>query len=46
MGPVTVGLEDNLLDVDEVAVLKRGPKFCCRRILCRERFLIEIKKCF
>ena len=35
MGPVTVGLEDNLLDVDEVAVLKRGPKFCCRRILCR-----------
>ena len=43
MGPVTVGLEDNLLDVDEVAVLKRGPKFCCRRIMCRERFLIDME---
>ena len=40
MGPVTVGLEDNLLDMEEVAVLKRGPMFCCRRMLRKERFLI------
>ena len=46
MGPVTVGLEDNLLDMEEVAVLKRGPKFCCRRMLSKERFLIEMEKCF
>ena len=31
------------MDVDEVAVLKRGPKFCCRRIMCRERFLIDME---
>jgi hypothetical protein len=35
LGPVTVGLEENLLDREEIAVLKRGPKFCCRRILCK-----------
>ena len=46
MGPVTVGLEENLLDVDEVAVLKRGPRFCCRRIICKERYLIEMEKCY
>ena len=46
MGPVTVGMEENLLDMDEVAVLKRGPKFCCRRVLCRERYLIEMEKCY
>jgi hypothetical protein len=46
MGPVMVGLEENLLDMDEVAVLKRGPKFCCRRVLCKERFLMEMEKCY
>ena len=46
MGPVTVGLEEGLLDEDEVAVLVRGPKFCCRRILCKERYLIEMEKCY
>ena len=46
LGPVTVGLEENLLDDEEIAVLRRGPKFCCRRILCKERFLIEMEKCF
>ena len=46
MGPVTVGLEDGLLDQDEVAVLRRGPKFCCRRILSKERYLIEMEKCY
>ena len=34
LGPVTVGLEHDLLDAEEVAILRRGPKFCCRRILC------------
>ena len=46
LGPVTVGLEHDLLDAEEVAILRRGPKFCCRRILCRERFLIDMEKCF
>ena len=46
LGPVTVGLEENLLDDEEIAVLRRGPKFCCRRILCKERFLIEMEKCY
>ena len=39
-------MEENLLDDEEIAVLRRGPKFCCRRILCRERFLIYMEKCF
>ena len=46
VGPVTVGLEENLLDSDEIAVLVRGPKFCCRRVLCKERYLIEMEKCY
>ena len=46
LGPVTVGLEENLLDTDEIAVLRRGPKFCCRRILSEERYLIEMEKCY
>ena len=46
LGPVTVGLEENLLDEEEVAVLKRGPKFCCRRMLCEVRFLVDMEKCF
>ena len=46
VGPVTVGLEENLLDSDEVAILVRGPKFCCRRVLCKERFLVEMEKCY
>ena len=46
IGPVTVGLEDNLLDSDEVAILIRGPKFCCRRVLCKERYLVEMEKCY
>ena len=29
-----------------VAVLRRGPKFCCRRILSKERYLIEMEKCY
>ena len=46
MGPVTVGLEEGLLDQDEIAVLRRGPKFCCRRILSKERYLVEMEKCY
>ena len=33
IGPVVVGLEQGLLDEDEIAVLCRGPKFCVRRVL-------------
>ena len=46
IGPVTMGLEQWLFGVDEIAVLKRGPRFCVRRILCRERFMMEMEKCF
>ena len=46
IGPVTVGLEENLLDHDEVAILVRGPKFCVRRILDEERFLMECERSF
>jgi hypothetical protein len=46
LGPVTVGLEEGLLDEDEVAVLRRGPKFCCRRIINKERFLVECEKSY
>ena len=46
LGPVTVGLEHDLLDAEEVAILRRGPKFCYRWILCKERFLIDMEKCF
>ena len=46
LGPVTVGLEEGLLDEDEVAVLRRGPKFCCRRIINKERFLVDCEKSY
>ena len=46
MGLVTVGLEENLLEIEEVAMLKRGPKFYFRRVLCEERFLLKWKKRF
>ena len=47
IGPVVVGLEDKLLDDDEIAVLCRGPKFCVRRVMDDERFLMECEKsCF
>ena len=46
MGPVIVGGNIHLLSKEEVAVLSRGPKFTIRRILSRERFLIELEKAF
>ena len=46
LGPVIVGGNNYLLNKDEVAVLSRGPKFTIRRILSKERFLIELEKAF
>ena len=46
LGPVVVGGNLSLLSKEEVAVLARGPKFTIRRILSRERFLIELEKAF
>ena len=46
LGPVVVGGNHHLLSKDEVAVLSRGPKLTIRRILSRERFLIELEKAF
>ena len=46
IGPMMVGLEEKLLDQDEVAILIRGPKFCVRRILCEERYLVECEKSY
>ena len=44
--PVVVGLEDGLLGEDEIAALCMGPKFCVRRVLDDERFLMECKKSY
>ena len=44
IGPVMVGLEDGLLDDEEIAAICRGPKFCVRRMLDEERFLMECEK--
>ena len=46
LGPVIVGGNTTLLSGDEVAALSRGPKFTIRRILSRERFLVELEKSF
>ena len=46
IGPVMVGLETNLLTEDEIAALYMGPKFCVRRILNEERFMVECEKCY
>ena len=44
--PVVVGLEDKILDRDEMAALVRGPKFCVMRVLDEERYLIECEKSY
>ena len=46
LGPVIVGGNTKLLSQDEIEVLCRGPKFTIRRILSKERFLIELEKAF
>ena len=45
-GPVIVGEDNTLLSNNEVAVLVRGPKFTVRRVLCKERFLVETEKSY
>ena len=45
-GPVIVGEDTTLLNADEVAILTRGPKFTVRRVLDRERFILEMEKVF
>ena len=44
LGPVMIGVENLLLDEDELSVLCKGPKFCIRRILSKERYLVEAEK--
>ena len=46
VGPVMIGVENLLLDEEENAVLCKGPKFCIRRTLSRERYLVEAEKSF
>ena len=46
IGPMVVGLEEDLLGKDEIAALCRGPKFCVRRIMDEERFLVECEKSY
>ena len=46
MGPVIVGGNKSLLSKEEVAVLAKGPNITIRRILSRERFLVELEKAF
>ena len=41
-----VGENNELLSADEVAILTRGPKFTVRRVLDRERFILEMEKVF
>ena len=43
---MVVGLEEGLLDKDEIAVLVREPKFCVRRVLDEERYLIECERSY
>ena len=35
-----------LLSRDEVSILTRGPKFSVRRVLNKERFLVELEKAY
>ena len=46
VGPVQIGLEHLRLGEDEVAALYKGPKFCVRRVLSKERYLLEAEKSF
>ena len=46
LGSVVVGLEEGLLDEEEISALIRGPKFCVRRGLDEERFLTECEKSY
>ena len=46
LGPVIVGENVQLLSPEEIAVLMRGPKFTIRRVLSKERFMVEMEKAF
>ena len=46
IGPMVVGLGDDLLDKDEIAVMVRGPKFCVMRVMNEERFPMECEKSY
>ena len=46
LGPVVVGKETKILSKDEVEVLKRGPKFCIRRVLSKEKYMVEQEKTY
>ena len=41
-----VGGNGNLLSQEEVAILIRAPKYTIRRIMDKERFLLEMEKVF
>ena len=45
-GPVIVGEDPSLLSWQEVTILTRGPRFTIRRVLDREKFVVEIDKAF
>ena len=46
LGPVVVGKETDILSMDEVEVLKKGPKFCIRRVLSKEKYMVEQEKTY
>ena len=46
LGPVIVGEINSLLSQDEVVILAKGPKFTIRRVLSKERFIIELEKAY
>ena len=46
LGPVVVGKEAKILSKDEVEVLKKGPKFCIRRVLSKEKYMVEQEKTY
>ena len=46
LGPVIVGGNTTLLSVEEAMVLAKGPKFTIRRVLSKEKFLVEMEKAF
>ena len=44
--PVTIvgGEEEVVLSEDEVAILKRGPKYALRKALSKEKYMVEVEK--
>jgi hypothetical protein len=46
LGPVIVGGNTTLLSKEEAMVLAKGPKFTIRRVLSKEKFLVEMEKAY